>query len=92
LPNTARTPLVERRLRGAGVLIAVGLIIQLTTFIWTHPSSGQPITAKPMKAWSRPVFSSSCIHLSPTNRRKMEIQASNSHLATVIECAMKVPG
>ena len=37
MPNTARTPLVERRLRWAGVLIAVGLIIQLTTFIWIHP-------------------------------------------------------
>jgi len=37
LPNAARTPLVERRLRWAGVLIAVGLIIQLTTFLWIHP-------------------------------------------------------
>jgi len=37
LPNPPQTPLVERRLRWAGVLIAVGLIIQLTTFIWLHP-------------------------------------------------------
>jgi predicted cobalt transporter CbtA len=37
LPNTPQAPLVERRLRWAGFLIAVGLIVQLTTFIWIHP-------------------------------------------------------
>jgi len=30
-------PLIERRLRWAGSLIALGLIVQLTTFIWIHP-------------------------------------------------------
>ena len=28
---------LEKRLRWAGLLIAAGLIIQLTTFIWIHP-------------------------------------------------------
>jgi hypothetical protein len=37
LSNTASTPLIERRLRWAGFLIALGLIVQLTTFIWIHP-------------------------------------------------------
>jgi hypothetical protein len=37
LPNTPQTSLVEYRLRWAGFLIAVGLTIQLTTFIWIHP-------------------------------------------------------
>jgi hypothetical protein len=31
------TSLVEHRVRLAGFLIAVGLIIQLMTFIWIHP-------------------------------------------------------
>jgi hypothetical protein len=31
------SPTIERRIRYAGVLIAVGLIIQLITFIWVHP-------------------------------------------------------
>ena len=30
-------PLIERRIRWAGILIAAGLIIQLITFIWIHP-------------------------------------------------------
>jgi hypothetical protein len=30
-------PLIERRLRWAGFLIAIGLIVQLTTFLWIHP-------------------------------------------------------
>jgi hypothetical protein len=37
LPNPPQASLVERRLRWAGFLIAVGLIVQLTTFIWIHP-------------------------------------------------------
>jgi len=37
LPNATQNSLVEHRLRWAGFLIAVGLIIQLTTFIWIHP-------------------------------------------------------
>ena len=37
MPNTPATPLVERRLRKAGLLTAVGLVIQLMTFIWIHP-------------------------------------------------------
>lgn len=37
MSSTPQTPLVERRLRWAGILIAVGLIIQLATFIWIHP-------------------------------------------------------
>jgi hypothetical protein len=52
LPDTVRVPLVERRLRWAGFLIAVGLIVQLTTFIWIHPLAfiafavvGCPLTA-----------------------------------------------
>ena len=28
---------VERRLRSAGFLIALGLVVQLLTFIWIHP-------------------------------------------------------
>ncbi len=35
--NAASTLLIERRLRWAGILIALGLIVQLTTFIWIHP-------------------------------------------------------
>lgn len=31
------TPIIERRIRYAGILIAAGLIIQLITFIWIHP-------------------------------------------------------
>jgi hypothetical protein len=52
LPDTTHAPLVERRLRWAGFLIAVGLIVQLTTFIWIHPLAfigfaviGCPLTA-----------------------------------------------
>jgi hypothetical protein len=37
LPNPPQVPLIERRLRWAGLLIAVGLIVQLLTFIWVHP-------------------------------------------------------
>ena len=35
--NVSIAPLIERRLRWAGLLIAIGLIVQLTTFIWIHP-------------------------------------------------------
>lgn len=31
------TPVIERRIRYAGILIAAGLITQLITFIWVHP-------------------------------------------------------
>ena len=37
MPNARQTPPIERRLRWAGLLIALGLIIQLLTFIWIHP-------------------------------------------------------
>lgn len=30
-------PLIERRIRWAGILIAAGLIIQLITFLWIGP-------------------------------------------------------
>ena len=30
-------PLIERRIRYAGILIAAGLVIQLITFVWVHP-------------------------------------------------------
>lgn len=30
-------PLIERRIRLSGVLIAIGLIIQLITYIWIQP-------------------------------------------------------
>ncbi len=30
-------PLIESRIRWAGILIAAGLVIQLITFIWVHP-------------------------------------------------------
>lgn len=30
-------PLIERRIRWSGILIAVGLIIQLMTYLWIHP-------------------------------------------------------
>jgi hypothetical protein len=52
LQNTTQAPLVEHRLRWAGFLIALGLIVQLTTFIWIHPLAfiafavvGCPLTA-----------------------------------------------
>ncbi|HEY6764585.1 MAG TPA: hypothetical protein VI386_07430 [Candidatus Sulfotelmatobacter sp.] len=52
LPGTWQAPLIERRLRWAGFLIAAGLIVQLTTFIWIHPLAfiafaviGCPLTA-----------------------------------------------
>ena len=32
-----KTRLVEKRLRWAGLLIALGLAVQLLTFIWIHP-------------------------------------------------------
>lgn len=28
---------IERRIRLAGILIALGLLIQLLTLVWTHP-------------------------------------------------------
>ena len=31
------TPLIERRIRYSGILIAAGLIIQLISFIWVQP-------------------------------------------------------
>ena len=44
-------PLIERRLRQAGALILVGLLVQLVTIGWNHPLSflaflfvGSPIT------------------------------------------------
>jgi hypothetical protein len=37
LQTAPHAPLIERRLRWAGFLIAAGLIIQLATFIWIHP-------------------------------------------------------
>lgn len=39
MPNTLSAPFIERRLRWAGLLIAIGLVVQLTTFIWIHPLS-----------------------------------------------------
>lgn len=36
-PNPQEAPLVEKRLRWAGLLIALGLVVQLLTFIWVHP-------------------------------------------------------
>jgi hydrogenase/urease accessory protein HupE len=35
--NRPQASPIEHRLRWAGFLIAVGLVIQLTTFIWVHP-------------------------------------------------------
>jgi hypothetical protein len=37
LSKTSQTPLIEQRLRWEGLLIALGLAIQLITFIWIHP-------------------------------------------------------
>ena len=34
-----RDPLVETRLRWAGLLIALGLVVQLLTFTWNDPLS-----------------------------------------------------
>jgi hypothetical protein len=31
--------LIERRIRRASLLIAIGLLIQLVTLVWTHPLS-----------------------------------------------------
>ena len=33
----SKRPMVEMRLRWAGLLVAVGLAIQLLTFVWIHP-------------------------------------------------------
>lgn len=41
----ANTFAIERRLRWAGLLIAVGLITQLITFIWIHPLAFIAFTA-----------------------------------------------
>ncbi len=30
-------PVIERRIQRAGMLIVLGLVVQLVTFIWTHP-------------------------------------------------------
>jgi|GEM_PF-1004666 uncharacterized membrane protein YczE len=30
-------PLIERRLQLAGLLIVLGLVIQMVTFVWLHP-------------------------------------------------------
>lgn len=37
LPELQKAPPVEKRLRWAGLLIALGLVVQLVTFIWIHP-------------------------------------------------------
>ncbi len=37
LPAPPQAANIERRLRWSGFLIAGGLIVQLTTFIWIHP-------------------------------------------------------
>lgn len=37
MANTSQTLPIERRLRWAGLLIALGLAIQLITFVWIHP-------------------------------------------------------
>ena len=34
-----KDPLVEKRLNWAGLLIALGLVVQLLTFTWNHPLS-----------------------------------------------------
>ena len=37
LPAVAQSPLIERHLFRAGMLIALGLLVQLVTFVWVHP-------------------------------------------------------
>jgi polyferredoxin len=37
LPDKQKRPAVEKRLRWAGALIGLGLLIQLLSFIWIHP-------------------------------------------------------
>jgi hypothetical protein len=37
LHTLLHAPFIERRIRLAGFLIAIGLVVQLTTFIWIHP-------------------------------------------------------
>jgi len=37
--NQDKSPLLEKRLRWAGLLIALGLLVQLLTFIRIHPLS-----------------------------------------------------
>jgi hypothetical protein len=32
-----RAPSIERRIKWAGLLIALGLIVQVLTFAWIHP-------------------------------------------------------
>lgn len=37
MANTSQGPLIEQRIRWAGLLVALGLAVQLITFIWIHP-------------------------------------------------------
>jgi hypothetical protein len=39
LADTSQVRPIEQRLRWAGSLIALGLVVQLLTFIWIHPFS-----------------------------------------------------
>jgi hypothetical protein len=37
LHTELHAPPIERSIRWAGFLIAIGLIVQLATFVWIHP-------------------------------------------------------
>ncbi len=37
MPEANTRPVIEKRLRWAGLLIAIGLATQLISFIWVHP-------------------------------------------------------
>ncbi len=37
MSDQSQSPRIESRLRWAGLLIAVGLLVQLMTFFWIHP-------------------------------------------------------
>ena len=34
---TDTTPIIESRIRWAGMLVVVGLVVQMFTLLWTHP-------------------------------------------------------
>jgi hypothetical protein len=71
LPNTPQNSLVEHRLRWAGCLIAVGLIIQLTTFIWIHPLAfiGFAVIGCPLVAAGVLLFLHSLVSHQPSQDR-----------------------
>ncbi len=73
------TPLIERRLRWSGFLVALGLIVQLATFIWIHPLAfiAFAVIACPQ---IEQVFFSSCIPWFPISLRNPTLPFLFNHL------------